>query len=633
MCGICGYEAAHVDADVLGRMNARLESRGPDEEGHCTDGRIALAMRRLQVIDIAGGSQPMANEDGTVRLVFNGEIYNFRELRDELERCGHTFRTRSDTEVIVHGYEQWGDAVVDRLNGMFALALWDARDGSWFLARDRAGEKPLYYHHSAHLFAFASQPAALLEHPGVSRRLDPVALSQYLAFEYVPSPRSIYAAVKKLPAGHRMRVRGSNARVERYWDYPARADAEAVEGNVGSDAAWGARLRSLLGDAVERRLVSDVPLGCFLSGGLDSSALAILMSERLPAGRLQTFSVGFTDPSFDESGYAQEVARRVGAQHHVQMMDAEAIIGLLPLAAQFMDEPLGDGSVLPTFALARFARPHVTVALSGDGGDELLGGYPTLFADRWANRYARFVPKAGHRLLSALARRLPVSHADMSFDFKVRQFLRAARLPSDVRHIGWVGSFLPEELPALLVPEVGEAATAESAYAPVHEELSGGPRREGLDRLLYLYAHFYLAEDLLVKVDRTTMACGLEARAPFLDPEFIRFAAALPARLKVHGSHTKVALREAFAGELPPAILRRRKKGFGMPVGRWLRGPLRPLAEELLGQERLQRQGIFAPAAVARMLRGHLSGTVDFRKQLWTLLSFQLWYDAHIEGR
>jgi asparagine synthase (glutamine-hydrolysing) len=298
-----------------------------------------------------------------------------------------------------------------------------------------------------------------------------------------------------------------------------------------------------------------------------------------------------------------------------------------------MDEPLGDGCVLPTYALARFARPHVTVALSGDGGDELLGGYPTLYADRWAERYRRAVPAPVHRALVAAAARLPVSLKDMSPDFKARQFLRGARLHADVRHFGWVGSYLPHEIAALLRPEVRERALADDPYAPVARELAAGPRREGLDRLLFLYARFYLADDVLVKVDRATMASSLEARSPFLDPDFIRFASALPARLKVRGSATKLALRAAFADSLPPEILARPKKGFGMPVGRWLRGPLRPLLDEQLGEERLRRQGLFEPAVVGHMVRAHVEGRADYRKQLWTLLAFQQWHARHLEAR
>ncbi len=632
MCGICGYQSESVSRDVLERMNARLRPRGPDECGLFVEQDVGLAVRRLQVIDPRGGVQPMPNEDGRVQLVFNGEIYNFRELREQLRGRGHRFRSDSDTEVVVHGYEEWGEDVVHRLNGMFAFAVWDGRDRSWLLARDRMGQKPLYYFHTAGLFAFASQPAALLEHPDIPRHLDAKALAMYLTFEYVPSPACLFDGIRKLPPGERMRVRRERLTTERYWSFPARAEAEAAEGGEQrDDGGWVAELRTCLGDAVERRLVADVPLGCFLSGGLDSSAIAVLMAERLPRGRLETFAIGFTDPTFDESAYAAEVAAHLGSEHHVQLLDAEAMLDLLPAAAEFMDEPLGDGSVLPTFALARFARPHVTVALSGDGGDELLGGYPTLFADRWANAYTRAIPRPAHAVLQAAAKRLPVRHTDMSWDFKVRQFLRAARMPSDVRHFGWVGSFLPHELAELLRADVHAAATAESPYAPVAEELSGGPHREGLDRLLFLYARFYLAEGVLVKVDRSTMACSLEARSPFLDPEFIRFAAALPPHLKVHGSDTKIALRRAFADDLPPGIVRRRKKGFGMPVGQWLRGPLRGLSEQLLGTERLRAQGIFDPGAVTKMRDAHLHGRADFRKQLWTLLAFQLWHDAHLK--
>lgn len=631
MCGICGFDGAGATDTTLRRMNARLRHRGPDEEGYYTSGGAGLAVRRLRVIDPAGGSQPIANEDGTIRVVFNGEIYNFRELRARLVARGHTFRSRADTEVLVHGYEEWGEDVVHHLQGMFAFAIHDERDGSWFLARDRLGQKPLYFHHGERAFVFASQPAALLEHPLVQRRVDTAALAAYLAFEYVPSPASLFDGIRKLPPGHLLRVRDGRLAVATYWRFPARREAEArtPPPGRGSDADWTAGLRSKLGAAVERRLVSDVPLGCFLSGGLDSSAIAVLMAERMEA-RVQTFAIGFTDPSFDESEHAARVARHIGAEHHVQVLDARSILELLHDVAEFMDEPLGDGSVLPTYALARFARAHVTVVLSGDGGDELLGGYPTLFADGWANLYTRAVSDTAHRLLAGIAGGLPVSHSDMSLDFKIRQFLRGARLPSDVRHFAWVGSFLPREIRRLLRPVVRRAADP-SPYDVVIRDLQQGPLREGLDRLLYLYARYYLAEDVLVKVDRATMASSLEARSPFLDPAVVEFCAAMPNRLKVRGHNTKVALRRAFAGDLPPSILARPKKGFGMPVGQWLRGPLRGLMSDLLGERRLRQQGLFEPRVVLRMRRRHEEGRADFRKQLWTLLAFQLWYRHHLE--
>ena len=630
MCGICGVQAVRIEDAVLARMNARLEPRGPDEAGTIRHDGVAIAMRRLCIIDPQGGSQPITNEDRTIWLVQNGEIYNFRELRAELQSRGHRFTSDTDTEVVVHGYEEWGPGVVERLNGMFAFALWDSRTHTWHLARDPYGQKPLYYVHRPGLFAFGSEPKALLEHPDVRRRLDPAGLASYLVYEYVPSPASLFEGIRKVPPGHRLTVHGDTAQLERWWRPPTHAEALGeLPDPPARPADWAAELRRRLGDAVERHLISDVPLGCFLSGGLDSSAVAVLMAERSPR-RIATFSIGFTEPSFDESHHAETVARLLGTDHHCQMVDAASLLELLPRVAEFMDEPLGDGSVLPTYALARFARSHVTVALSGDGGDELLGGYPTFYADRVASMYRRAVPQPVHHLLERLAGRLPVSHNDMSPDFKVRQFLRGASLPQDTRHFAWVGSFLPHELAKLLQPDVAAAALAESPYAQVARELAAGPERRGLERLLFLYGRFYLSDDLLVKVDRTTMACGLESRAPFLDAEFARFAAALPPELKVRGSRTKIALRMAFGDVLPPSIVRRPKKGFGMPVGRWLRGPLRPLLEELLAPGRLAAQGIFSPEPVAAMVRAHLDGSRDYRKQLWTLIAFQLWHDRHL---
>jgi asparagine synthase (glutamine-hydrolysing) len=615
-----------VDRGALAQMTRVLHHRGPDDEGFHVgsyeDGvSVGLGFRRLSIIDLDTGNQPIANEDGSLRLVFNGEIYNFRELRSELEARGHRFATNADTEILVHLYEELGPACVERLNGMFAFALWDESERRLLLARDRFGKKPLYYAEVDGGLVFGSELKSLLEHPRCPRELDLESLAAYLAAEYVPTPRAIFERVRKLPAGHRLVWHDGRTKVERYWDLsfehddPARSDAEYVE-----------EFRLRLRDAVRRRLVSDVPLGAFLSGGVDSSSVVAFMAEALPAGAVKTFSIGFGERSFDESEHARRVARHLGTDHHEDVFTASAMAELLPTVMDVMDEPFADASILPTYLLSRFTREHVTVALGGDGSDELLAGYPTFPADRVARLYP--VPRLLHeRVVVPLADRLPVSTANFSFDFKLKRFLRGAGSPAVERHPVWLGSFTPDEQRALLV------RSATDPLAAHREVFATAPTRDRLERLIYVYAKTYLQDDILVKVDRASMACSLEVRAPFLDVELVDFLSRVPARLKLRRFGTKHLLKQAMADTLPSGIAARTKKGFGVPVAAWLKDEFRePLLDEL-SPERLRRQGIFEPAAVEGLVAEHMSGRRDHRKPLWTLFIFQLWHRRWAERR
>jgi asparagine synthase (glutamine-hydrolysing) len=451
MCGICGIVGRDpIDRDALVRMTRVLRHRGPDDEGFYVDEpergpAVGLGFRRLSIIDVETGNQPLTNETGTVQLVFNGEIYNFREMRKELEARGHRFATNADTEVIVHLYEEQGVRCVERLNGMFAFALWDARSGELFLARDRFGKKPLYYAQLGHTLLFASEPKSLLQHPRCPASLDHESLCAYLALEYVPAPRSIFAGIEKLPAGHTLRWREGSTSIEAYWDVAFATDSE-----VRPAQEYVEEFRTLFREAVVRRLVSDVPLGAFLSGGIDSSSVVAMMVEARPARDVKTFSIGFADRSFDESSHARRVAAHFGTDHHEQIFTPDVMLDLLPSVAEFLDEPLGDASILPTYLLSRFTREAVTVALGGDGGDELLAGYPTFGADRLARLYA--VPRVLHdNVVVPLADRLPTRTGNFSFEFKVNRFLRGARSPEEIRQPTWLGSFTTEEQRALLV--------------------------------------------------------------------------------------------------------------------------------------------------------------------------------------
>jgi len=628
MCGICGIVGPErVEHDVLARMTGVLRHRGPDDEGFFVREYeqgpcVGLGFRRLSIIDLESGNQPIANEDGSVQLVFNGEIYNFRELRKELEARGHRFATNADTEVIVHLYEDDGPRCVERLNGMFAFALWDERKRELVLARDRFGKKPLYYAELGRSLLFGSELKALLQHPSCPRELDFESLSKYLALEYVPTPHSIYGGVRKLPAAHLLRWRNGSSSIEPYWDLSF-ASAE-VDGR--SDDDYVEEFRSRLREAVRRRLVSDVPLGAFLSGGIDSSSIVAMMVDALPAGAVKTFTIGFGERSFDESEHARRVAEHFGTDHHEDVFTPGVLIDLLPAVVDVLDEPFADASILPTYLLSRYTRESVTVALGGDGSDELLAGYPTFAAERVSRFYP--MPRLLHeRVIVPLAERLPVSTANFSLDFKLKRFLRGVRSPAALRHPIWLGSFTPHEQEKLLV------RAPVDPFEEHRRRFADAPTRDRLERLIYLYAKTYLQDDILVKVDRASMANSLEVRAPFLDVELVEFLGRVPPRLKLHRFDTKHLLKRAMADLLPPGIASRAKKGFGIPVAEWFKNELREPLQDELAPARIRQQGIFEPATVERLISEHMTGRRDHRKPLWTLFVFQLWHRRWVEAQ
>jgi len=642
MCGIAGLvdsSGAPVDGELLRRMTRALAPRGPDGEGFWTAGGVGLGHRRLKVIDLSeAADQPMGNEDGRIQVVFNGEIYNFAALRAELADRGHIFRSRSDTEVVVHGYEVWGDAVVDRLDGMFAFALWDARSRRLFAARDRMGKKPLYYAliprpgGAPPLFAFASELKALLLVPGLDRRVAPEALARYLAFEYVPPPYTIVAGARKLDAAERLvydvgAVRGSTASspapprltIDRYWDLPF----PPQHGPRSADEA-AEELRLLLRRAVRKRLISDVPLGVFLSGGIDSSTVVALMSAEGGAGRINSFSIGFSDASFDETSHARAVAQGFATHHREDRLTASALLDILPDVTRFLDEPLADASIVPTYLLARFTRRHVTVALGGDGGDELFAGYPTFRAERLARATYDRAPGAARAIARSLAARLPARTDYFSLDFKVNQFLRGADAAGPRRHQRWMASFLPEEMASLLAPDV-RSRVAGDPLRDLDARQRASRARDPWDVVMDFYCRFYLPGDINVKVDRASSAVGLEARAPFLDTDVVSFACALPPALRMKRLTAKYILKKAMRGILPDDILDRKKQGFGAPVARWMKHELAPTLRDELAPDKIRREGFFQPAEVTRLIDEHVEGRRDHRKQLWTLLVFERW--------
>ena len=619
MCGIAGDVdlVGAPDVDGVRRATGAIAHRGPDADGFFTSGPVALGHRRLAIIDLTTGDQPITR-DG-VTLIFNGEAYDFAELRRELEARGHGFTTRSDTEVVLRAYLEWGEGFAERVHGMFALALWDAPRQKLVLARDRLGKKPLDYFVRGQRLVFASELKALLAHGAVPREVDPEAVVQYLACEYVPAPQTILRDVRKLAAAHVAVFDARGLRLRRYWSVPAAGDRAPADADR--------ELLRLLEAAVRKRLVADVPVGVFLSGGVDSTSIAALAARHKRP--LRTFSIGFVDESFDESPWALFAAKRLGTEHVMEKFAGKDCLDLLPAAADQLDEPFADPSFLPTLLLSRFTRRHVTVALSGDGGDELFAGYDPFLAHRPAAWLSR-VPRALRSSLQAVVHRLPSSPRNMSLDFRLKQFLRGVDAAPTLRHQSWIASFLPDELANLLRPEFRALAAPSVAFRQVLEDAArSGAAPGSMDEALRFYLTRYLADDILVKADRASMAASLELRAPYLDTAVVEFAARLPWRSKISLTRTKVLLKRALRGVLPDEILRRPKKGFGIPVAAWIRGPLRPLFDDLLSERALLDAGFFEPRAVRAIYDAHLSGRADLRKPLWTLLMFQLWRTRH----
>src|SRR5215212_2073274 len=587
MCGITGW--ANVDfhtppveggRELLQAMCERMIHRGPDSEGLFVTSGAALGMRRLAIIDLVTGEQPAFNEDKSVAVILNGEIYNYRELRAELETRGHSFRSASDTEVLPHLYEEYGDGMIRELNGMFAFALWDSRRRRLLIARDRFGEKPLYWGVFDKTLLFASEPKVLLAHPAVKPSLNLQALRQYLSFDYVPAPLSIYNEINKLPAAHKLTLEDGRVCVERYWQLSYKT-AEPVPSE--QDAAE--RLRELLADAVRMRLVSDVPLGVLLSGGVDSSTVAAL-AVRGSTEAVKTFSISFAETSFDESSYARAVAKFLGTDHHEERLSVDLAANLVGEIGSWMDEPFSDPSLVPTYLLSRFTRKHVTVALGGDGGDELFAGYPMYWGHDLARTYARLPRFLRRNIIEAIVRRLPVKTKNLSFDFKARRFVTGMNYDEVARHHVWFGSFTPDEQATLLTPAVRGASDGD-VYREARRLLAEECDADNtVERMQSLDTRLYLAEDILTKVDRASMAVSLEVRAPFLDPRVAEYAASLPAGYKLRGRTTKYILKRAVEDLLPRFVTRRGKKGFGVPVAEWLKGKLRPLARDLLSRER-----------------------------------------------
>lgn len=624
MCGIAGV--LHFDGHTavrpyLQRMTDTIQHRGPDGEGFFVDGPVGLGHRRLAIIDLSeAGKQPMSNTDGTLYITYNGELYNFQEIRRQLEAQGHRFRSATDTEVVLHAYEEWGTECLGRFNGMFAFAIWDGRRQRLWLARDRLGIKPLFYARLQHRFLFGSEIKALLSDTAVPRQLDLEALAYYLASNYTPAPFTLFAQVRQLLPGHHLMITPDGQVTDAaYWDVTYQEDVEK------SETAWREAFSELLADAVRVRLVSDVPFGAFLSGGVDSSAVAYWMAQHLPEP-VKTFSIGFHEDSYDETGYARQVAQIIQSDHHEKMVTADAA-QILPRLVWHAEEPTADSSMVAVYYLAQMSRQHVTMALSGDGADEILAGYETYQAHYLHHWYRKLPPPLRQRLLAPLVKALPVSDSKVSWEFKLKRFINAGDLTGEDAHATWRTIFAADARRELLAPIWHQAGAKADVLDLYRAAFARTNARHPLNRMLYVDTRHYLPNDMLVKVDRMTMAHGLEARVPFLDHRLVAFAATVPPHLKLKQfRHKKYLLKTSLAGKLPAGVLWRKKAGFNVPTGRWMKEGLRPFVLDHLSAKCIKEMGILEETAVARLLQDHFDNKADNSHQIWCLLNLSLWW-------
>ena len=636
MCGIngivCFQNKAHDLRHLLEVMNAVVSKRGPDDEGYFFDEKVGLSHRRLSIIDLSPKArQPLCNEDQTLWLTFNGEIYNYRDLRAELIAQGHQFRSHTDSEVIIHAYETWGTDCLNQLDGMFAFGLYDQNREKLLLAKDRFGKKPLYYTYQKGHLLFSSSLLAFKDAPMVDWSLNLEGLVKYLAYEYVPTPHTIIKDIYKLPMAHYMEfpTRNPPSTVPvptPYWEVEFQPKL-----SISKEEACS-RLIELLDGAVKKRLISDVPLGVFLSGGIDSSSIVARMAQQVKVGEIKTFSIGFKEQSYDESAYSRLVARHLGTDHHEIEVKPEDVPDALPDIMTMLDEPLADSSIIPTYLLSKFTRNTVKVALEGSGADEMLAGYDTFVAHKIA-RYYRLLPTEINRLLYRLANVLPVSSSYMSLDFRIKRFLSgfldSGSTTPEVRDLVWMSAFSPDALRELCDTDHDDLMTSESVFSEASKGEEKTSPMDYVDRIVHHYISLYHQDDILFKLDRASMMNSLEVRCPFLDKDLSEFVNRLPTSFKMRGLNRKYLMKRAMAEILPPAVIRKRKQGFAMPVADWLNGRLKPLLQDTLSGAKLQQRGLFNPAYVKRLMQDHFEGRKDNRKPLWTLLVGNLWIEQN----
>lgn len=619
MCGIAGF-VGHGSQQILEKMIEMINYRGPNDRGFLIKGNVGLAQVRLSIIDLSpAGHQPMSNEDGNIWLVLNGEIYNFQELKDDLvKKRRHQFKSQTDTEVIIHLYEEMGEAVFEKLNGMFAVALYDFRKNKLVLARDRLGKKPLYWGLFGSMLVFGSEVKALLKHPTVKREIDLVSLNKYLFYEYVPTPHSIFKNIYKLEPATYLVWQDGVVKKEKFWE----PDFSTIQ--IPFDEALK-ELDKKIEESVKARLVADVPLGIFLSGGLDSSTIAYY-AQKNSSKRIRTFSIGFEEKTFDESRYAQKAANFLDTEHHHDVLTSRAALELIPQIAERLDEPLADTSIIPTFFLSQFTKQFVTVALSGDGGDELFAGYPTFQAQNLVGSYEK-IPFRLRKILEKMVYQLPAGESNFSFDFKLKKFVGGVNIDKYHRHQDWLGSFGRVDRGQLLTPAVWQELKNKNEYEEIDGYAKESSAAEFGNQLLFLYFRTYLMDGVLVKVDRASMYNALEVRAPLLDYRLVEFVGRLPYNYKYRHFTNKHIFKKLMVNKLPREIVYRPKKGFGVPLARWLKNELKDACNELLSEDNIKKSGCFNYAYINKLKQDHFSGKKDNRKQLWTLMVWQMWYD------
>jgi asparagine synthase (glutamine-hydrolysing) len=629
MCGICGKlyfdTQRQVDSSLIASMSSVLQHRGPDDHGTYVAGPVGLGHQRLSIIDTsAAGHQPMTNEDKSIWIVFNGEIYNFAELRGELEKKGHHFASHTDTETILHLYEEQDIYCLQKLRGMFAFAIWDMRKQRLFMARDRVGKKPLVYTVADGAFIFASELKALIQDPAVPAPVNYEAIHHYLTYQYVPSPCTIFHGMYKLPPAHYLTVERGKVSTKRYWNlsYADKLQLPRVRD-------YAELFMDVFTEAVSIRLRSDVPLGAFLSGGLDSSATVAVMS-RLTNRPVKTFSIGFDEPEYNETNYAALVAKRFQTEHTEFIVRPDAL-NILPKLVWYYNEPFADSSAIPTYYVSKLTREHVTVALNGDGGDESFAGYERYIADKLAGYYEKLPAFIREKIIRRSLSLLPHQENRRRLLRRLKRFVNGIADTAERRYVRWVCAFDNEMKKDLYTPAFVEKMASVDSVNLVVNWYAQADAQNFLDKTLYVDVMSYLPDDLLVKVDIASMANSLEARSPFLDHRLMEFAASLPPELKLKGLQSKYLLKQAFSSVLAPEILDRRKMGFGVPLDRWLRNELRELTYDILLENRAIQRGLFRKDAVQLLIDEHMAKQADHSYRIWTLLFLELWYRMFID--
>lgn len=629
MCGICAIvnlnQEDTVEYGVLKKMCDVMIHRGPDDEGVMLGENVGIGMRRLSIIDLVTGHQPIANEDESIWIVCNGEIFNHLELRKDLEKRGHIFRTRSDVESILHAYEEYGEECPQKLNGMFAFIIWDKHKNLLFLARDRIGIKPLYYYFDKKRFVCGSELKSILQVDGVSRKIDFQALDNYLTFEYIPAPLTIFKDIKKLLPGHTLILRDGNIQIKRYWNIACK-DYRVTETELKQN------IRNLLQDSVRIQLMSHVPLGAFLSGGIDSSIIVALMAQVMDQP-VKTFSIGFEDSTYNELEYARIIAKKFKTEHHEFIIKPDAV-ELTERLIGFLDEPFGDFSIFPTYLVSKMARDYVTVVLSGDGGDELFAGYDSYIADRVATYYCKLPGSIRNGLMTKILDSIPPSSKKKGLINRAKRFIEGTRLPENLRHARWMVFLQQKEKDQLYSSDMKKTVN-EDPYKFVSDYFNEAvfyDREDELNQQLYVDLKTYLSDDILFKVDRMSMATSIEARVPFLDYRFVELVSSIPGNLKLKGTKTKWILRQTMMDILPKEILNRGKEGFSIPMKNWLKDSLKPMMMDILSPERIEREGYFSPEYVEILKNEHLKGSENHSHRLWTLMVFEMWQDKFLKN-